>query len=255
MPEFDAVVFDDAGERRLLESVRTLLPESAPSIDAWIELRARQRTNAVQRAAEDAAELLVNAAAAVVVTDASEGDRERALARATETLMDRLRTAETQTRTMLCRRFGFEGAAAEATAIEVAEALGGVDLMSQASLERAGLWAAGTGTGLVAAGAMVDLVLGGISLGGFTALGAVGAALGAVGASGSKIVRRLRGPRPLVRGDGVPARSRTETLGRGHGPLGSSRPLSASNPAPSTWHCARSTSSPLILLQHHGQEL
>ena len=190
---FDAVVFDDHGERRLLESVRTLLPDSAPAIDAWIKLRSQQRDLAVQQAAEDAAELLVNAAAAVVVTDAGDDDRERALARATETLLDRLRIAETQVRTKLCQRFGFEGAAAEATAIEVAEALGGVDIMSQASLERAGLWAAGAGTGLVAAGAMVDLVLGGITLGGFTALGAVGAAIGAVGASGSKIIRRLRG--------------------------------------------------------------
>ena len=48
-------------------------------------------------------------------------------------------------------------------------------------------------TGLVAAGAMIDLATGGISMGGFTALGAAGAALGAVGASGGKMLRRLRG--------------------------------------------------------------
>ena len=177
----------------MLESVRTLLPDFATSIDAWISLRARERVEAIRLAAEDAGDLLVDATAAVVVTNASALSREAALAQATESILESLRQAEAQTRTLICRRFGFEGKAAEATALDVAEALGGVDLLSQASLERAGLWAAGAGTGLLAAGAMVDLVLGGITLGGFTALGAVGAALGAVGASGSKIVRRLRG--------------------------------------------------------------
>ena len=157
---FDAVVFDDTGERRLLESVRTLLPDFATSIDAWISLRARERVEAIRLAAEDAGDLLVDATAAVVVTNASALSREAALAQATESILESLRQAEAQTRTLICRRFGFEGKAAEATALDVAEALGGVDLLSQASLERAGLWAAGAGTGLLAAGAMVDLVLG-----------------------------------------------------------------------------------------------
>ncbi|MCH2162499.1 MAG: GTPase/DUF3482 domain-containing protein [Phycisphaerales bacterium] len=198
---FDAVVFDDEGEHRLLEAIRTLLPGSSNAIDAWIRLRSEQRSHAIRLASGDAADLLVNAAAAVAVTEPTNDDREKALARATDALLERVQAEEARTRRRICERFGFSGETAEATAIEVAQALGGVDLLSQASLERAGLWAAGTGTGLVAAGAMVDLVLGGISLGGFTALGAVGAAMGAVGASGSKIIRRLRGQDEVHMGD------------------------------------------------------
>ena len=101
---------------------------------------------------------------------------------------------------------GFYGAEARAVTLEVTEALGGVDFLSPASLERAGLWAVGAGAGvvgagLVAKGALVDTALGGLSLGGFTVLGAVGAALGAAGASAPKMLRRLRGQEEVRLGD------------------------------------------------------
>ncbi len=192
---FDAVVFDDAGERRLLEAVRTLAPESGVAIDRWLDVRRTERDAAVAAACECAAELLVDAAAAIVVTEVATGERERAAAfeSASADLLDSVRAREAAARDRIAAAFGFSGEEATATAIEVVDALGGVDFASAESLERAGLWAAGAGAGLVAAGAMVDLAVGGISLGGFTALGAVGAAIGAAGASGRKVLRRLRG--------------------------------------------------------------
>ena len=192
---FDAVVFDDAGERRLLEAVRTLAPESAVAIDRWLDVRRAEREAAIAAACEAAADLLVDAAAAIVVTDIAVGeqDRRKAFEAASSALMEAVRTREAAARGRIAAAFGFTGDEATATAIEVVDALGGVDFASAESLERAGLWAAGAGAGLVAAGAMVDLAVGGISLGGFTALGAVGAAIGAAGASGRKVLRRLRG--------------------------------------------------------------
>ena len=99
---------------------------------------------------------------------------------------------------------GFYGAEAWAVTLEVTEALGGVDFLSPASLERAGLWAAGAsvaGAGLAATGALVGIA-GGVPLVGIVVLGAaVGAALGATGASAPKVLRRLRGQEEVRLGD------------------------------------------------------
>jgi hypothetical protein len=201
---FDAIVYDDAGERRLLDAVRALTPESSEAIDRWIDLRRRERIASVDAASAAAADLIVDAAAAVRVTDPGPRDetvRAAAFDAATAGLLDELRTREIEARDRIAGCFGFTGEEAEAANLEIIEALGGVDFASPASLERAGIWAAGGGAGLVAAGAMIDLATGGISMGGFTALGAAGAALGAVGASGGKMLRRLRGQDEVRLGD------------------------------------------------------
>ena len=193
---FDAVVYDDAGERRLLAAVKALAPGHDGAIDRWVALRARERREAIDAATDIAAEFLVTAAAAVVVTApraGGEADRRVAVDAATARLLDGLRLRETATRDRIAAAFGFYGAEARAVTFDVTEALGGVDFLSRASLERTGLWAAGAGAGLVTAGALVDIAVGGVSLGGFAALGAVGSVLGAAGASGRKVLRRLRG--------------------------------------------------------------
>ena len=201
---FDAVVYDDAGERRLLAAVKALAPGHDARIERWTALRDRERREAVVAATEVAAELLITAAAAVVVTapkTRNGAGRRSAVEAATGLLLDGLRRRETTTRDRIAATLGFFGEEARAVTFDVTEALGGVDFLSPASLERAGLWAAGAGAGLVAAGAVVDIALGGVSLGGFAVLGAVGSALGAAGASGRKVLRRLRGQDEVRLGD------------------------------------------------------
>ena len=193
---FDAVVYDDAGERRLLDAVRALVSGQDVAIERWAALRARERQEAIGAATDIAAEFLVTAAAAVVVTapnGRNKTERRVAVETATVLLLDELRRREAITRDRIAATLGFFGAEARAVTFDVAEALGGVDFLSPASLERAGLWAAGAGAGLVAAGAMVDVAVGGVSLGGFAVLGAVGAAIGVAGAGSRKVLRRLRG--------------------------------------------------------------
>ncbi|MDE0889328.1 MAG: GTPase/DUF3482 domain-containing protein [Phycisphaerales bacterium] len=193
---FDAIVFDDAGEARLLDAIRTLAPAREDAIDAWRALRKSERADAIAGANEIAADFLIDAAAAIIVTNPSSREalaREEAFKAATKMLLDALREHESRAMHRIAGIFGFSGEEADAALLEITDAMGGVDFADTASLERAGLWAAGAGTGLVAAGAIVDLAVGGISLGGFTALGAVGAAIGAIGGSGPKILRRLRG--------------------------------------------------------------
>ena len=201
---FDAVVYDDVGERRLLAAVKALAPGNDAAIERWVALRARERREAIVAATDIAAELLVTAAAAVVVTSPkarNKTGRRVAVDAATSLLLDGLRRRETVTRDKIAATLGFFGAEARMVTFDVAAALGGVDFLSPASLERAGLWAAGAGVGLVAAGAMIDIAVGGVSLGGFAVLGAVGSALGAAGANVRKVLRRLRGQDEVRIGD------------------------------------------------------
>ena len=72
---FDAVVYDDTGERRLLAAVKALAPGHEAAVDRWTALRARERREAIVAATDVAAELLVTAAAAVVVTNPKERDK------------------------------------------------------------------------------------------------------------------------------------------------------------------------------------
>lgn len=68
-------MYDDAGEQRLLDSVQGLdtvkafVPDLDAAIERWRALRQRERRRAVILATGVAAEFLVTAAAAVVVTE------------------------------------------------------------------------------------------------------------------------------------------------------------------------------------------
>ncbi len=201
---FDAVVYDDAGEQRLLAALQALAPGHEAALERWLALRSRARREAIAAATDVAGELLITAVAAVVVSAPEARDeaaRRVAVETATARLLEGLRQREIVTRDRIAATLGFYGAEARAVAFDVAEALGGVDFLSPASLERAGLWAAGAGAGLVATGALVDIAVGGVSLGGFAVLGAIGSALGAAGASARKVLRRLRGQEEVRLGD------------------------------------------------------
>ena len=205
--EFDAVVYDDAGEQRLLNTVKALdtvkafVPDLDTAIERWKALRERERQEVMIAATDVAAEFLVTAAAAVVVTNPKERNktgRRVAVEEATDLFLDELRQRETGTRDRIAEAFGFFGDEARAVTFDVEEALGGVDFLSRASLKRVGLWtaagaAAGAATG-AGVGAMGDGSVGGVSLGAFTVLGAT---LGAAGVGSRKVLRRLRGQEEL----------------------------------------------------------
>ena len=193
---FDAVVYDNAGEERLLEAVKILASGQGAAIGRWTALRKRERQEAIV-----AAEFLVIAAAAVVVSAPKERNktgRRVAVEAATALLLDELRQRETVTRDRIAATFGFFGDEALAVTLEIKEVLGNVDFLRRASLERVGLWAAAGAAAGAGVGAMGDIATGGVSLGGFTVLGA---ALGATGASSRKGLRRLRGQEELQLGD------------------------------------------------------
>ena len=76
---FDAVVYDDAGERRLLAALKVPAPGHEAALERWLALRARERLEAIAAATDVAGELLITAAAAVVVT--APGPRDEAARR------------------------------------------------------------------------------------------------------------------------------------------------------------------------------
>ena len=201
---FDAVVYDDGSERRLLEAMRALVPDRSGMIDRWIDGRTRETADARRAAIDVIANWFVDAAAATILTPPPSGgtsQREDSFAKASDALVDRLRVAETEMRTSVAECYGFKGEEATGTTLEIVDAIGGVDFTGAASLERTGLWAAGGGASLLAAGAVADAAVGGLSLGGFTILGAAGAALGAAGATGGKLLRRWRGQQEVRLGE------------------------------------------------------
>ena len=203
---FDAVVYDDAGEQRLLDAVKTLASDYETAIKDWKALRERERHEAIVAATDVAAEFLVTAAAAVVVTETTkrnETEREAAVKKATTQFLDALREREKGIRRCIAGKFGFQGDAASAVEFDVERALDGVGLLSRANLQYVNMAAAATAGAAagVAAGAVADISVGGLSVGTGAVVGGVA---GAVLTGGRTALRRLRGQEELrLRDDAV----------------------------------------------------
>ena len=195
---FDAVVYDDAGEQRLLDAVKTLASDYETAIKDWKALRERERHEAIVAATD--------VAAAVVVTEPTkrnETEREAAVKKATAQFLDLLREREKGTRRCIAEKFGFQGDAASVVEFDVERALDGAGLLSRANLQYVNMAAAATAGAAAGAGAgaVADISVGGLSVG----TGAVvGGAAGAVLTGGRTALRRLRGQEELrLRDDAV----------------------------------------------------
>ena len=200
--EFDAVVYDDAGERRLLKAVNALdtVKASVPDLDdvirRWNALREREQQQMILAATDVAAEFLVAAAAAVVVTEPkkrNKAERKVAIEAASAEFLHALRKREIHTRGQIAEKFGFVGGEAQALNLEIEKALGGVGFLSRANLLQhatiVALAAAGAAVG-AGLGATVDVSVAGLTLGGATVLGG---AAGATAAGSRKALRWFRG--------------------------------------------------------------
>ena len=209
--EFDAVVYNDEGERRLLDAVdslgtvRAYIPDLNAAIERWKELRKRERRRAIGAATKVAAEFLVTAAAAVVVTEPKKkgSEREARVKETTDGFRKDLLDREAATRVRIAEKFGFAGDEAKAVALDVESVLGGVDFLSRANLLQHVRIVTITATGAAAGagvGAKGDIFSGGLSMG---AGMVVGGAVGVAGAGGRKALRRLRGQEDLQIGEDV----------------------------------------------------
>ncbi|MDX1654110.1 MAG: GTPase/DUF3482 domain-containing protein [Candidatus Competibacteraceae bacterium] len=189
--EFDTVVINEHGERRLFEKMQTLLDAFRPTLEAVIEDHERQRANLTRAAADLLADLFLDVAAYRVMVPAEQPGQNPA---AVESLKDRVRERERHCVNDLLELFRFRIDDYMAEAIPVEGGEWGLDLFSPAALRQFGIRAGGGAAAGAMAGLTVDAMLGGASLGAGAAIGAAfGALFTTARNQGRRIAGRLRG--------------------------------------------------------------
>lgn len=204
---FDTVIYDAEDERRLFEAMRVLVEEHREAIDALVEDRSKRRERSLDRAGIAIAELLVDAASYVVVVappDKANDDvsRRYSVLQAEADLQEDLRVQERFAHRAILAAFEFADENPDATVLECTEGRLGIDLFSKEALKYSGVGATAGIAGGAATGAVIDVALGGLSLGAAAAIGAVvGGVLGSTAAQSRRLVRRIRGGDELRAGD------------------------------------------------------
>ena len=203
---FDTVIYESRDEQRLFEAMRVLAGDFRDDIDALIKDRRARRRKSIDRASRAIAELLVDAAAYLQPVapvpaddDALRAERKR---ESEQALQAALREHERLTFHSILAAFEFKTEDAETALLECTDGRLGIDLFSKDAIRQAGFGAVAGAAGGAASGAAIDLVLGGMSLGAASALGAlVGGAFGSSATQTRRLYRRLRGANDLHAGD------------------------------------------------------
>ena len=189
--EFDTVVLDGWGERRLFEKISTLLDPYRETLEALIEDRARQRKHLIRASADLIAELLIDVAAHVVVAAVAE---ETSARKAMETMQQTVRDREQKCVDDLLAVHGFREKDFESGDFPIIDGKWGLDLFSPEALKDFGIRATGAAAAGAMAGLAVDVMVGGLTMGVAAATGAaLGALFSATKSHGSRIIDRVRG--------------------------------------------------------------
>ncbi len=197
---FDSVAPPLDGERRLYESLALLLERARPQLDRLIadhETQAAARLRAGQRLI---AELLVDVAACRRLVPGGES----AVQEATRDLHQQVRKREQACVEALLRLYAFARDDARAADLPLLDGRWGDDLFNPETLRQLGIRLGGGVAAGAAAGAGIDLLVGGVTLGAAAALGALaGGAWQTVGHYGSRLLGKLKGARELTVNDAV----------------------------------------------------
>jgi GTPase SAR1 family protein len=175
---FDTVVFDEGGERRLYEKLRTMLDAFDAPLARLIEDRRRQSEWLRRASAEYLAELLIDTAGVMrVISGASEPEQ---LRRTILGHQEEVRIREQETVDALLRLFRFSPSHYQHQDLPLINGAWGMDLFNVDALKYYGVrFGGGAGAG-AAAGATLDAATLGVTLGLGTLGGAtIGALLGA----------------------------------------------------------------------------
>ncbi|PWU28438.1 DUF3482 domain-containing protein [Pseudomonas sp. RW407] len=197
---FDSVAPPLDGERRLYESLALLLEKSRPQLERLIQDHEAQAVARREAGAKLIAELLVDVAAC---RDLVPGDAQ-AIRKATEALRDRVRKREEACVQALLRLYAFRKDDARAADLPLLDGRWGDDLFNPETLRQLGVRLGGGVAAGAAAGAGIDLLVGGLTLGAATALGALaGGAWQTLGHYGQRLLGKLKGQRELSVDDSV----------------------------------------------------
>lgn len=246
--DFDSVVFDAAGERRLFEKLSSVLDAWRVPLARLLAVRERDAQWRREAATRLVADLLLDVAAAVVLVDA---DDDAARRRDEGVLREAVRAREQRCNEQLIELFAFGGVEYAVEALPLEDGRWHTDLFTPEALGEYGL-KAGRGAGVgAAAGLAVDALSAGLTLGVGTLTGAMlGALFGDRHGLGRRWFNRLRGYRELRVDDAtlrlLALRQRRLLRAlerRGHGAV---TPLDASGNGDERW---RSASLPRTLLR------
>ena len=188
--EFDTVVFSFEGEKRLYQKVQSLLEARYDQIQRLIDDRQQRAQISWQAGTRCIAELLVDVGAYRLEAPSEQVDMQRELA----LLQKTARKAEARCVKSLLQLFRFSADHLDAAQLPVAGGRWQADLFDPANLKQFGVKAGSAAMKGAAAGAGIDLLTGGLSLGLATALGAAaGVLLGGGRRFGRDISARVRG--------------------------------------------------------------
>ena len=197
---FDTVAPPLDGERRLYESLALLLEQARPQLERLIADHEAQTRARHQAGARLIAELLIDCAAcrrSVVAQPTLEQGEIRAL-------HDAIRQREQTCVDALLRLFAFRKDDARPGDLPLLDGRWGDDLFNPETLKQLGVNVGGGLAAGAAAGAGIDLLVGGLSLGAATVIGALaGGGLQTARNYGSRLLGKLKGQRELTVDDGV----------------------------------------------------
>ncbi|MHB0818661.1 GTPase/DUF3482 domain-containing protein [Stutzerimonas stutzeri] len=197
---FDSVAPPVDGERRLYESLALLLESSRPQLQRLIEDHEAQAAARLAAGNRLIAELLLDVAACRRSV-AAQAELERGAIRE---LHDAVRVREQACVEALLRLYAFRKGDAAAADLPLLDGRWGDDLFNPETLKQLGVKVGGGMAAGAAAGAGVDLMVGGITLGAAALLGAL-AGGGAQTARhyGNRLLGKLKGQRELTVDDAV----------------------------------------------------
>lgn len=197
---FDTVAPPLNGERRLYESLALLLERSRPQLQRLIDNHEAQALARRHSGLQLIGELLIDCAACrrQVSTHAD------AAQAAIQELREAVRQREQRCVEALLRLYAFRRDDAEASELPLLDGRWGDDLFNPETLKQLGLQLSGGVAAGAAAGAGVDLLLGGLSLGAATLVGALaGGGLQTARNYGGRLLGKLKGQRELTVDDEV----------------------------------------------------
>lgn len=197
---FDSVAPPLDGERRLYESLALMHEKSRPQLQRLIDDHEAQRVARHRSAKRLIAELLIDCAAC---RRSVAGDAERATAAIGE-LRNEVRQREQRCVEALLRLYAFRREDARADDLPLLDGRWGDDLFNPETIKQLGIRLGGGAAAGAAAGAGVDLLVGGLTLGTAALAGALlGGGAQTLRNYGARLKGKLQGQRELTVDDAV----------------------------------------------------
>lgn len=197
---FDSVAPPEDGGRRLYESLALLLESARPRLERLIDDQEKQRVAKRHSAARLIAEMLIDCAACRRSVETTPDQEQQAV----EALRKAVRLREQNCVEALLKLHAFRKDDVSASDLPLMDGRWGDDLFNPETLKLMGARVGGGVAAGAAAGAGVDLMVGGVTLGAAALVGAIaGGALLTARSYGGRLLGKFKGRRELTVDDAV----------------------------------------------------